>query len=215
METLGQRIKRLRKEQKYTQVTLGKVVGVTGVTVGYWEKDLNEPGGKALSKLARALRTTESYLLYGQSAGTTVPFQGAVQFLPLLSWEEATAFTTSGVREMPEKSNKITTFLHVSPEAFAFTIEDDTMVNPYGKPSIPQGAIVIIDPSIEPENGRIVVAVVSDNSSVTPRDVMTVKKLVMDGPNRYLMPLNPRYNKIDFTDTCRIIGVVCGVQFEV
>lgn len=68
MESLGIRLKRLRKDKGLTQVELGKLSGVTGVTIGYWEKDLNEPGSKALSKLAQALGTTESYLLYGVSS---------------------------------------------------------------------------------------------------------------------------------------------------
>ncbi|EOC9182277.1 helix-turn-helix domain-containing protein, partial [Escherichia coli] len=55
MESLGIRLKRLRKDKGLTQVELGKLSGVTGVTIGYWEKDLNEPGSKALSKLAQAL----------------------------------------------------------------------------------------------------------------------------------------------------------------
>lgn len=68
MESLGIRLKKLRKDKGLTQVELGKLSGVTGVTIGYWEKDLNEPGSKALSKLAQALGTTESYLLYGVSS---------------------------------------------------------------------------------------------------------------------------------------------------
>lgn len=55
MESLGIRLKKLRKDKGLTQVELGKLSGVTGVTIGYWEKDLNEPGSKALSKLAQAL----------------------------------------------------------------------------------------------------------------------------------------------------------------
>ncbi|HDL7635219.1 TPA: LexA family protein [Yersinia enterocolitica] len=214
MDTLGQRIKKLRKEQNYTQVVLGKAIGVSGVTVGYWEKDLNQPGGMALSKLARALRTTENYLLYGQTAGAVAPTHNAMQFIPLLSWEEAKAFTTSGANEMPASAKKTTTFLNVSPLSFGFIIDDDTMVNPHGNPSIPRGSTVVVDPLVEPENGKIVVAVISDNSGSKPKNVMTVKKLVIDGPNRYLTPLNSRYDSIAITESCEIIGVVKGVQFE-
>lgn len=46
MESLGIRLKRLRKDKGLTQVELGKLSGVTGVTIGYWEKDLNEPVAK-------------------------------------------------------------------------------------------------------------------------------------------------------------------------
>lgn len=87
MESLGIRLKRLRKDKGLTQVELGKLSGVTGVTIGYWEKDLNEPGSKALSKLAQALGTTESYLLYGVSSTepTLVQNNSGTQ-IPYLSW---------------------------------------------------------------------------------------------------------------------------------
>lgn len=213
METLGQRIKSLRKLKKYTQVTLGKSVGVTGVTVGYWEKDLNEPGGKALSKLAKALNTTESYLLYGTDPGSVTIIQDPMYMVPLLSWDEAMAFIATEGNEMPKNAKNTSTFVNVSQRAFCVKIDDDTMVNPYGKPSIPQGSMIIVDPLVEPENGKIVAAIISDNSNQPPRSIMTVKKLVMDGFNNYLMPLNPRYDKILVTDACQIVGTVVGVQF--
>ena len=43
METIGVRIKKLRKEKKLTQGKLGDLVGVSDVTIGFWEKDVNEP----------------------------------------------------------------------------------------------------------------------------------------------------------------------------
>ena len=51
METVGQRIKSLRKITKTSQKDLGKFCGVSDVAVGYWEKDLNLPSGEALSKV--------------------------------------------------------------------------------------------------------------------------------------------------------------------
>lgn len=214
MDTLGQRIKHLRKLKKYTQVTLGKSIGVTGVTVGYWEKDLNEPGGKALSKLAKTLNTTENYLLYGTEPGSVTLIDHSMHIIPLLSWDEAVAFITNGGNEMPKNTRNTATFVTASPKAFSVIIDDDTMVNLYGNPSIPQGAMIVIDPLIEPENGKIVAAVIFDRSNQSSRSIMMVKKLVIDGFNSYLMPLNPRYDKIVITDSCQIVGTVIGVQFE-
>ncbi|MFS1583979.1 MAG: LexA family protein [Candidatus Arsenophonus phytopathogenicus] len=215
MKTLGQRLKYLRKLKKYTQVTLGKAIGVTGVTVGYWEKDLNEPGGKALSKLARALNTTENYLLYGKNPGSVIPIKNSnIRFIPLLTWEEAISFTKNRGYEMPNQEKVIPDFVNASPKAFCIRIDDDTMVNPYGEPSIPKGAIITIDPLDKPTNGKIVAAIISDNLSHPPRNIMMAKKLVIHGLNSYLMPLNPRYDKILITDSCEIIGTVRGIHFE-
>lgn len=66
METSGQRIKKRRKEKKLSQVALGKMCDVTHVTVGNWENDA-EIKGDNLLKLCRALDTTASWIVYGDS----------------------------------------------------------------------------------------------------------------------------------------------------
>lgn len=43
METLGERIKRLREEQHLTQAELGDLVGVTARSVGNWERNESHP----------------------------------------------------------------------------------------------------------------------------------------------------------------------------
>ncbi|ECK7328653.1 helix-turn-helix domain-containing protein, partial [Salmonella enterica subsp. enterica] len=53
METVGQRIKALRRITKTSQKELGKFCGVSDVAVGYWEKDVNVPSGESLAKLAK------------------------------------------------------------------------------------------------------------------------------------------------------------------
>ena len=53
MDTLGNRIKILRKSRKLTQGRLGVLVGVSDVTIGYWEKDLNKPDFENLIKEKR------------------------------------------------------------------------------------------------------------------------------------------------------------------
>ncbi|MOA02614.1 putative HTH-type transcriptional regulator [compost metagenome] len=83
------------------------------------------------------------------------------------------------------------------------------MTNPSGLPTIPQGATVIVDPDAEPVNGKIVVARLDGTNEAT------VKKLVIDGPHKFLVPLNPRYPNIPINGNCTIIGVVKGVQYEV
>ncbi len=65
METVGQRIKALRRVTGTSQKELGKFCGVSDVAVGYWEKDINTPGGEALSKLAKFFNTSIDYILYG------------------------------------------------------------------------------------------------------------------------------------------------------
>ncbi|TOM59292.1 repressor protein C2 [Vibrio parahaemolyticus] len=92
--------------------------------------------------------------------------------------------------------------------AFSLIVKGDSMTNPLGMPSIPEGAHIVVDPNVEPANGKFVVARLSGSNEVT------VKKLIIDGPNKFLLPLNPRYPSIPINGNCEIVGVVRSVQFE-
>ena len=209
MDTVGSRIKRLRKTTKTTQNDLGKYCGVSGVAVGYWEKDLNLPNGDALIRLAKYFNTTEAYILYGIPSKQANAVVTTMKRLPILSYVQAGKFTESIPAEIYDEAiDYIETSMKVSPGSFALIVRGDSMTNPAGMPSIPEGVKVIVDPSEEPVHGKIVVARLDGTSEVT------VKKLVFDVPNKYLSPLNPRYDNIPINGNCEIVGVVKGVQYE-
>ncbi|AUQ42548.1 LexA family transcriptional regulator [Yersinia ruckeri] len=209
MESVGQRIKRLRTASKTTQKALGVYCGVSDVSVGYWEKDLNVPKGESLIKLAKFFNTSEGYILYGVDFGGAEPVISSVRRIPILSWVQAGAFTESAAAEIIDNVDEwMDTGLRVSPTSFGLRVKGDSMTNPYGLPSIPEGAVVIVDPEVEAASGKIVVA------RLAGTDEATVKKLLIDGPHKYLVPLNPRYNNIPINGNCTIIGVVRGVQYE-
>ncbi|WP_444923472.1 S24 family peptidase [Microbulbifer sp. DLAB2-AF] len=99
------------------------------------------------------------------------------------------------------------TTANVGPHAFALRVEGDSMTAPTGI-SIPHGSVVIVDPDTEARNGSIVVAKLVDIQEAT------LKKLVIDGPNSYLRPLNPLYTPIPINGNCRIIGVARKVELD-
>ena len=85
METIGSRIKKLRKEKKLTQGKLGDLVGVSDVTIGFWEKDVNEPKYENLETLSKMLDTSIEYLKYRylyQAVRVTLPGQTSLNPLP-------------------------------------------------------------------------------------------------------------------------------------
>ncbi|EPU6895647.1 LexA family protein [Raoultella ornithinolytica] len=207
METVGQRIKSLRRITKTSQKELGKFCGVSDVAVGYWEKDVNVPGGESLSKLAKFFNTSIDYILYGTE------FEGKLitkmRRVPVISWVQAGLFTESKAEDVLHDAEKwVETSLRIGDNAFALEVKGDSMTNPNGLPTIPEGATVIVDPDIEPRHGKIVVARVDGTNEAT------VKKLVIDGSQKFLVPLNPRYPNISINGNCIIIGVVKGVQYE-
>lgn len=65
METLGTRLKQLRKDNRLTQQQLADAIGVSKTSVIYWEKDENLPKHESLMALTKVLKTTSQWLLSG------------------------------------------------------------------------------------------------------------------------------------------------------
>ena len=207
METVGQRIKALRRVTRTSQKELGKFCGVSDVAVGYWEKDVNTPNGESLVKLAKFFNTSIDYILYGtEFEGTLIT---KMRRVPVISWVQAGQFTECKTADLFSDVDKwVETSLRIGDSSFALEVKGDSMTNPNGLPTIPEGATVIVDPDVEPHHGKIVVARIDGTNEAT------VKKLVIDGPQKFLVPLNPRYPNIPINGNCLIIGVVKGVQYE-
>ncbi|MBF4296435.1 Cro/Cl family transcriptional regulator, partial [Vibrio anguillarum] len=91
---------------------------------------------------------------------------------------------------------------------FAMRVSGNSMTNPFGPPSIPDGSIVIVEPCSCPDNGKIVVATLNDAPEAT------IKKLEIDGPHKFLVPLNPKYDPIPINGNCRIVGYVKQVIMD-
>ena len=64
-ETLGQRIRRLRKKLGLSQEELAEKVNVHAVTVSKWETEEQTPKTLILKRLAAALKVSEEELLNG------------------------------------------------------------------------------------------------------------------------------------------------------
>ena len=65
--TVGDRIKQLRTAKGYTQSDLAKLVGLTYIQVGRYEKGKSNPSADVLQKLAVALDTTTDILMSGNT----------------------------------------------------------------------------------------------------------------------------------------------------
>ncbi|MFK3793948.1 MULTISPECIES: LexA family protein [Pseudomonas] len=85
--------------------------------------------------------------------------------------------------------------------AFWLMVVGDAMIAPSGM-SISQGMLILVDPAIAAEPGKLVVVQCPGSAEALFR------KLVQEGGQRYLAPLNPTYPKMLYSDECRIIGVV-------
>lgn len=79
MVTLGSRIKRLREQASLSKAALARRVGVSDVTISYWESGtIKQIGHERLLALSEALDCTLSDLLDGTPAP---PTQGGVLYM--------------------------------------------------------------------------------------------------------------------------------------
>jgi len=90
---------------------------------------------------------------------------------------------------------------HARGEAFWLPVTGDAMTAPSGL-SISAGMMILVDPAIAAEPGKLVVA----QWVGSPR--ANFRQLLEESGQRYLVPLNPTYPKQLLTDDCRLLGVV-------
>lgn len=126
--------------------------------------------------------------------------------VPLLSWGQV----VNWVRNMNLKN--VTDFrkvaVDVSERAYLLPMEDDSMFNPSGSPSIPKGARLVVDPVIQPTNQKIVIALLRG------ADRPVCGRLVDNGIRKYLEPLNPRYPIIEIDSKTVFLGVVKTAEID-
>jgi SOS-response transcriptional repressor LexA len=129
--------------------------------------------------------------------------------VPLISWVQAGNWSEIIDNHYPGDAEewRLTT-AKVSKNAFALRVVGDSMINPNGSPSLPPGVIVIVEPNREPKNGDIVIARLEDSMEAT------IKKLIIDGHQKFLKPLNPQYPIIQINGNCTICGVAIKVEMD-
>lgn len=211
---MNERIRSRRLQLDMTQAGLAKVLGVSRVSVTKWETGVTKPDGENLHQLAIILSTTPEWLLYGtgdnpKDDAVLKPIPLVPFAVPVISSVQAGEWTdTNAAARLSDVIGWCHTTMRVSDEAFALIVRGESMTNPNGLPTIPEGSKVIVEPhygSLDELYGKIVVAIIDGTAEAT------VKKLVWDGHNRYLMPLNPAFKPIQINTNCRIIGRVLQV----
>lgn len=203
------------------QGAMAALFGVSQKGARKWLEGEAIPKLARLNEIAKHFGVNSEWLLSGRGAmhqektqyevkEPAVSYINQNRFrLPLIpqtdiaQWREtAEHFRSSGTGEWIE------TTAEASESAFAFRVSDDSMINPDAILSLPGGSIIIIETKIAPTNGKIVVAKLPGNSHAM------LKKLIVDGPNRYLKSLSPDYKPISIDENCEIIGVAKRIEID-
>lgn len=155
-------------------------------------------GDDVATKIEDRLRLPRGSLDEEKETETGPSLRGKV---PLISWVQAGQWSEISDQFPPgDAEGWRETTARVGAGAFALRIMGDSM-----EPTIPRGSVVIIDPSAEAANGRVVVVRQRGDSEAT------IKRLVIEGGVRYLKPDNPRYPIMEM----RADAVICGVAVKV
>jgi SOS-response transcriptional repressor LexA len=224
--SIGDVIRQLRKKQKLTQSQLAdQIEGYDAANLSRFETGRQSITQDKLSQIGRVFGYELSELYSFAESGDKdflnsysdikksedllpikkIPLNNSV---PLISWVQAGSWAEANtICDTERFDDWIDIAIETGSDAFALKVVGNSMLNPTGSPSIPEDSIIIVDPETEAENGKIVVAMLKSTSEAT------LKKLVIDGPNKYLMPLNPDYKPISINGDCLIIGVVRQVIY--
>lgn len=205
MKTLAQRITHIRKSMELTQEAFGERVGTTKQTVSQWE-DGNILTLKASTVLNIAEASSFAPRWIESGVGPMFPrsYAGGPDILPvpLISWVQAGHWNEiQDNYQIGEGEKPVYTSRKVGPHAYALRVVGDSMENPNGRPTYPQGSIIIVDPDRQPVHGSCVIVRLDDEKRAT------FKQLIIDGDTRYLKPLNPRYPILKILGAATITGV--------
>ncbi|WP_421196681.1 LexA family protein [Aeromonas enteropelogenes] len=159
MESVGDRIRRLRKSLGLTQVKLAQMLGIKAPSVVQWESDKTNLSGENLLNAAKLFGVTPDYILYGgeieQSAAPNMEMaQPDIHRIPVISYVQAGVWTAPNeIRECDGNMAYITTDLELGDRAFAIVIRGNSM-----EPEFTEGDLVLIDPDEPLHPGDFVVA---------------------------------------------------------
>lgn len=194
---LGSRIKELRTEKRMTQAELGRVIGVTKVSISGYENNTRQPDNSILLKLAGYFNVSTDYLL-GKSnnklslsnGSAPVNFSVAKQSIPVYGTIHAGEPTFADqyiIGETPITDKIIDDY--GKDNLFALQVKGDSM----NRVVLP-GYVAVFSKDAKIENGDIV-AVLIDGDEAAIKRFRKTSRAVMFEPDSS----NPVYQPIIFT----------------
>ncbi|MFW1968135.1 LexA family protein [Acinetobacter guillouiae] len=202
-QTIGQRIRALRRSKKLTQVQLAKIAGVSSPAVTEWEKDSYLPKAASLEAIANEFGVTTEYILTGKGSEPKTEHNVAPiapKMAPVLSWVQAGVFTNVEAIDM----SRVEEWLPLPDDCDkCFYLKVQGLSN---YPVFEEGDYILVDPTVqydEMQSGDVIV--------VRKHDEATFKRLVIETDNsRYLQAINPEFkpNIIPLDEECIFVGEV-------
>lgn len=205
-EVIGERLKSIRESRGLSQAQLAKLCGYSAASrIGNYELGERKISADDALVISEALGVSPAELMFGAQSDQVI----SNYEYPLLTKIQAGAFTENS-NSYTEKDAIawIPTAKKASDRAFWLEVEGHSMTAAQGgKPSFPEGMLILIDPK-EPVNvGDFCIARLNGNE-------FTFKKLIRESGQTFLEPLNPKFDLIPINENCEIIGKVIKSQWS-
>ncbi|HHK9512407.1 TPA: LexA family protein [Morganella morganii] len=204
-EIIGERLKSIRESKGLSQAQLAKLCGYSAASrIGNYELGERKISADDAMIISEVLGVSPAELMFGSQAEQVVRNYS----YPLFTKVQAGCFTENGNSYTDRDAEDwIPTAKKASNKAFWLEVEGHSMTAPQGgRPSFPEGMLILVDPEEDVEFGDFCVARMLN-------DEFTFKRLIRDGGVEYLEPLNPRYDLITINGNCQIVGKVVKSQW--
>lgn len=204
-EVIGERLKSIRESRGLSQAQLAKLCGYSAASrIGNYELGERKISADDAIIISEALGISPAELMFGSQSDQVIKNYE----YPLFTKVQAGAFSTEfNSYTQRDAVSWIPTAKKASERAFWLEVEGQSMTAPPGgKPSFPEGMLILVDPDEEVEFGDFCVARLLN-------DEFTFKRLIRESGTSYLEPLNPRYDLIPINGNCTIIGKVIKSQW--
>ncbi|NWE16283.1 helix-turn-helix domain-containing protein [Pseudomonas yamanorum] len=201
-------VKANMKDRKVTQDQLASRLGMSQGGVGHWLNKRRVPSLADMNRVMQELGLGDLEVALVVREKVLAPVEEALEPAPHYSpnYRYPVSEGKGGYPLQEESRPYAAARFQMSDyqargKAFWLRVIGDAMTAPGGL-SIREGMMILVDPAIPPEPGKLVVAQWAFNPQAM------LRKLVKESGQLYLVPLNPTYPKMLFSEECRIIGVV-------
>lgn len=209
---IGPAIKTRRQARGWSQATLCEATGnaISVTTLSTTENGMSLPNVLAAYAVAKALGTTvEALIEEATNPGTARNPTENAERVPVVPWHMAAEWRLNpDITRLPGNTHWVLPPENSTPGMFALIVPDDTMHSPSGL-AFPAGSTIFVNPRRTAEANDLVVGY-----TIKP-DELTFKRLIQDGAQRYLRPLNPQFPMISIDGNFQVVGVVTGMRMIV
>ena len=215
---LHERIQQKLDEKNLKQADLARATGKSSAAVTKWLRGENIPKTEALKQIAKLLNVDDGWLLTGKGSPSKldnnidlsqkIPLEGRP--IPVISWVAAGSLSSI---ETVLRDTEIDEWLPPNKDCgksgYGLKVTGMSM-SPFFLPD----DRIYVNPEVQTfdlQTGDLVIIACYGETEAT------FKKLIIEGDNKYLQPLNPNWPEqiIKLTEDCRLVGKVVGLYRKI